>query len=468
VDRTAFILVALLLGLLTACAGPERNGLKINHVEMPEWTRTGHHPDYPESDFLVAYGLARTSREAATTAEDRLEVMISDYAVRRHEGMFKDTQFEAVVTEPAAWFKLDEFGKAVQGDQASDGFEAVVARAISFNELKLRARSQLVKAKSALEKTEKPPRGLGSISMRMEKWGNYYLMAMRVVALQLIADDTLNQQVFEDVEEALISLWELPALCDVDQWGGEQHLRIREGLAGPVGLRVFFHGKPVAGVPVVWGPARGFRGTLEGDRELSKLGSAEAKVLYMASSGDEFAYVQAQFDLDRFIGRRLGIAMNVWLWKVLLPSRGNGELVVKISETEQDGQPVKEPMFTPEIKKWCEGRNLEFAEGKSSHEDKLYHLMFEGKVNVKSQMNGEIAVAVATGDFSLRDLETGEILFSYSLSLKEVGKKGYTEASVRLLALREGAAEVLVEMATRILATLPSKNDEFGTGERPK
>jgi len=465
VERTVFTIVALLLGLLTGCAGPEHNGLKINHVEMPEWTRTGHHPDFPESDYLIAYGLARTSREATRIAEDRLEVMICDYAVRRHQDLFKDTQFEAVVTEPAAWFKLSEFGDAVQEDAASDGFEAVVARAINFDELKLRTLSLLPAAKTELEKVIKPPRGLGSIPKRMEMWGNYYLLAIRVVALQLIAQDTLNQQVFEDVEDALISLWELPTICQVSQWGADQSVKIRGGLDDPIGMKVFFRGQPVAGVPISWGAARGFSGTLEGDRELSDTGLGTAKVLYVAPTGDDFAYVQGHLDLDQLIGRPLGIAMNVWLWKVFLPSRANGELVVDIKETGQNGQPLPEPVFYPDIEKWCIGRNLAVAKTESTHEDKRYHLVLSGEVSVSSNLQGDIPVALATGTFTLRDEATGTALFDYTLGLKEEGKPGNSEATIRLIAMRKGAAEVLVEMATRIISSLPSKHDEFGRGE---
>lgn len=464
-ERTAFTIVALLLGLLTACTSTERGGLGINRVEVPEWTRTGHHPDFPESDYLVAYGLARTEREATEIAEGRLEVMICDYAVRRHPGFFKDTQFEAVVTEPAAWFQLSEFGEAVGSDAAGDGFEAVVARAIRFNELKLRARSLLIEAQKAFDQATQPPMGLGSIARRMELWGNYYLLGVRVVALELLATGALNQRVFDAVEGALISLWELPTISQVSQWGGDQHLRIREGLAEPIGLRVYFRGKPVAGVPLAWSAGPGFQGAIEGDRELDEQGMGTAKVLYITPTGDEFAYVQAYLDLDRLIGRRLGISMNVWLWKVMLPSRLNGELLVNIEETEQGKEPAASPVFYPELEKWCVGRNLAVSTGKPRREDKLYHLRLEGKVDVTTKLVDKIPSAYVSGVLTLSDVETGQTLFTYTLALTEEGKEGNTEAAIRLLAIRRAAGEALGELAARIIATLPFQGDEFGREE---
>jgi hypothetical protein len=463
VERFSLIIVALLGILLTACASdPARGGLNIRPVRMPDWTYNGQHPEFPESDYIVAYGLARNAREAAEIAEQRLEILICDFAVRSHETLFKDTQFAQIVTEQAAWFRIDEFTTAVRSDAASNGFEAVAVRAIQRNELGLRARALLPTAQKELADVPQPPTGLGSIGKRMEMWGEYFLLAVRVVALELLASDTLNRTAFDKLETALMALWELPALVRTDQTGGDQHLRINGGLAEPLVLRASFRGKPVGDVPLAWGPGAGFRGVVEGDRETDANGRATARVHQFAATGDDFGYVRAGLDLDRLIGRRLGIAMNVWLWRVRLPSRSNGQLVVTVKETEKGDSPLPDPLFTPEIKKWADGRNLAVTTGEPDREKYAYHLVLEGEVDVTTFTSDGLPGAYVSGSFTLTDRETGTVLYSYALGIRRSGQAGNTEASVKLLAMRDGAAEVMAEFASRIIVTLPAPGDEFG------
>src|SRR5690606_26264548 len=125
VERITCIIVALIAVILTGCAtDPGRGGVDIRPVTMPEWSYTGDHPDYPTSEYLVAYGLARNAREASATAEERLEILICDEAIASHAMLFRETRFADIVTEPAAWFQLGEFGNAVKQDSAGNGFEA--------------------------------------------------------------------------------------------------------------------------------------------------------------------------------------------------------------------------------------------------------------------------------------------------------------------------------------------------------
>ncbi|MCA8915186.1 MAG: hypothetical protein KDB90_07230 [Planctomycetes bacterium] len=429
---------------------------------MPEWSYTGEHPDYPSSEYVIAYGLARNSKEAAEAAERRLEVLICDQAISPHKTLFKDTRFSEIVVEPASWFQLGEFGTAVKQDSASNGFEAVAARAISKNELKLRALSLLPAAQDALAAESMPPRGLGSIPKRMEMWGKYYLLSIRVVALELLASDTLNRTAFDKVEESLMALWELPALVKTDLGGSGQHVRIHGGCDNPIELGAYFRGNPVAGAPLQWGPGPGFRGTVQGDAELNESGRATGRVLYLQPTGDEFGYVAARLDIDRVVGRRTGIAMNVWLWQVKLPSRTTGELVLRIKETEGGDQAAEAPMFVPEVQKWGTGRKLATSIEQPDNDKFAYHLLLEGDVDVTPTTSGEIPSAYVAGNFTLSDLETGEVLFRYALGLKRSGKPGNTEASVKLLAMQEGAAEVMSEFASRILVALPGPDEEFG------
>lgn len=462
-ERNTFIIVAILGILLTACtSASKRGGLNIQPVRMPDWTYSGQHPEYPDSDFLAAYGLSRTPKEAVEAAEQRLEIMICEQAIAPHATLFKDSQFAQVVTEPAAWFKLEEFTDAVRGDAVSNGFEAVAVRAIGRNELKLRARSLLPAAQAALADASQPPVGLGTVARRMEMWGDFYLLAVRVVALELLASDTLNRTAFDKVETSLMALWELPALVRVEQSGGDQHMRIQGGLVKPLELRAYFRGKPVAGVPLAWAPGLGFRGTVEGDSELDEAGRATARVLYLGATGDDFGYVRASLDLDRLIGRRLGISMNVWLWRVMLPSRANGQLVLRVQETEGGATPLPEPLLTPEVEKWALGRNLACTTGEPDPERYLYHLVLEGNVDVTPSSQNGVPSAYVSGNFTLTDEETGEVLYRYTLGLKRVGQPGNTEASLKLLAMREGAADLMAEFASRIIVALPAPGDEFG------
>jgi hypothetical protein len=463
VERTVIIIVASLALFLTACASNKgRGGLNLKPAIMPEWAKTGEHPDYPENEYLVVYGLARTTTEAREIAASRLEAVICDHATSPHTTMFKDTHFEQIVTRPAGWFALSEFDTAVRTDLASNGFEAVSMHAISRNELKLRARSLLPAATQALSDAEEPPAGLGTIQKRLEMWGAYYLLAVRVVALELLATDTLNRTAFDKVERALLALWELPALVKTDLGGNDQYMRIHGGAPEKLTLKASFRGQPVTGVPIAWEPGIGFRGVVEGDKELDATGVARGEVMYMASTGDDFGYAQASIDIDKVVGRRTGIAMNVWLWRVLLPCRKNGELVVRVTETCNGDQPLEQPVFTPEIKKWAEGRLLGFSENEPNAVKYHYHLLVEGQVDVTPMTRDEVPSAYVSGTLTLSDMETGEVLYRYTIGLQREGAKGNSEASVMLLVGQEGAGEVMAEFASRIIAALPGPGDEFG------
>ncbi|MBZ0137441.1 MAG: hypothetical protein K8I27_13825 [Planctomycetes bacterium] len=457
-ERNGIFIVALLGLILTCCNSPKRNGIGINRVVMPAWAKSGEHPDYPDAEFLTAYGLARRPLDAVENAERGLESMICREAVNNHRELLKDSHFLQLVTEPAAWFDIGEFGNAVQSDAAGDGFEAVAVRAISRNELKLRATTMLPGANGELAGAMEPPGGIGSILDRMERWGKYYLLAVRVVALELIASDTLNRTAFAKVEQALLALWELPGVIDSTEANAGQHLRLSAGVAQPLELHAWFRNKPVANVPVQWAPGTGFRGDVQGDKETDANGRATARVHYIASTGDDFCYVQCRLDLNRVAGRRLGISMSVWLWQVMMPSRKTGEIVFRIKE-----ETGYDKIFTDEFKKWCAGRNFNVVDDDpSEHSDILYHLALEAEPTLKLIEANGTTQGYVSGTFTLKDLETGTVLFRYTLGMQRKGQPGSAEGTVALLTLREGATEVLMEMAPRLLATLPSPDDGFG------
>jgi len=224
----------------------------------------------------------------------------------------------------------------------------------------------------------------------------------------------------------------------------------------PLELHIWFRNKPVANVPLIWGPAPGFRGDVQGDKETDADGQARARVHYIAATGDDFCYVQCRLDVDRVIGRKLGIAMSVWLWQVMLPSRQNTEIVIEIDE-----ETGYEPVFTEELRKWCVGRNFLVVDKASTRDDILYRLTLDGRPKVQVSTVDDIAQAYVSGTFTLKDSETGTVLYRYTLGESKTGQPGNSEAGVAMLALQEGATEILLEMAPRLLATVPGEDDEF-------
>ena len=459
-ERNVLIIVALLLVVLTACAEtPERGGIGIDRVRMPEWASTGRHPDYPDSEYITSFGLARTNAQARDAAEARLEELICLYVMQEHEPILKDTQFADVVKGPAAWFRLEEFGEAIVKDDVTDGFESVSMRGISRNELKLRAKSLLIDANEVLSETEMPPGGIGTIEKRMEMWGEYYMKAVRVVALELLAENTLNRTVFEKLEEAVLALWELPSLMKVSQHGGNQVVQIRGGAPKPLTMWASYRGKPVAGIPVRWGPAPGFAGTVEGDLEFDEYGGAKARVHYLRPNGSEWGYVAASLDLDAFIGRKTGVTMTLWMWQLMLPSINNGELVLDIVEQLDGETDGVDPLLADEIEKWAKQRGLAVAYGEPSSDEYAYRIKLSGKLDVVSSNENDVPVAFATGSLKLTNLGNSEELFSHVIGVRKVGQAGNTPAALMLVAQREGAADAMIEIVPRIVAALPGKSD---------
>lgn len=452
----------LLLTAIPACTTPaKREGVGIQRVALPEWARTGVHPSYPEADYLLAWGFASRRRDSLRQANDRLEQAISGLALKRHADQLSDTQFATVVTAPAVWFTLGEFDDAIRGDVAGNGFETVTLRAISYNELGLRARSMLTAAKKELDDSAEPPRGLGDIRKRCELWAAYFHKAVRVLCLQFMADGTLDRSAFAKAENAAVSLWEIPALLRANQTGMGQYARIRGGLPDPLVLSLTYRGQSVAGVPLLWGFSPGFHGELKGDPELNNAGIATCRVSTALPTGQPVGLVQAQLDIDRLYGRPLGIYMPVWLWSMTLPSRNQGEVVLSIKETF-DG--VENPgMLLDSFESWATARGLNHTRDQASTRTLSYRLKLEGSIEVVTTEKDPPS-AKATGLFTLTDMETGQVLYQYGPGILKQGQKGNTRATIGQIAQREAAAEVLSEFAARLLATLPGTQDEFSTG----
>ena len=124
-----------------------------------------------------------------------------------------------------------------------------------------------------------------------------------------------------------------------------------------------------------------------------------------------------------------------------------------------------EPYIQPQFKKWCTGRAFNVVENEPSEEEYPYRVAIEGTMDVTSSVVNRIPSAYASGTFVLKDLGTGETLFRYTLGTRAEGIEGNSEAALILTARNQGTAELLLEMATRLLAALPGKDSEFGRGE---
>jgi hypothetical protein len=464
--RGAVCLLACLLAvtLLAACKEtPEPIGIGLQPVRVPEWTTTGVHPDYPEDRYIVTYGVARLGRDAVQQAVDRLEAEICGWPLYEHRSLIQNTNLAEMLTLTPAWLPLERLGDAVRSEHASSGFENYALRAISFDELRLRARALLPQVQRELTEADQPVGGMGNLNDRISLWGEYFLLAGQVVMLQLIAEGTLNRLAFMELEEAALQLWELPSLMRVHQGGDRGRCNIQGGVDEPLLMVARFRNRVPSGVPIVWEPAVGFRGALAGDEAFNTSGQAEGRVLRLTPTGDEFGYVQARIDLDRAIGRRTGIALQPWLWTVVLPARTNSEVLVDIQESI-NGEADDDPVLSPKLAEWCKGRGFMVRELGAGFSDRPYKLRIRGHLEVRSWVTNELPFAHASGRIELVDEDTGQVLFRYYPGIQKEGQRGNTERAMILSAQQDAVADVVAEMGARLLTLVPGEDDEFGRG----
>lgn len=431
----------------------------MTRVEMAEWTRTGKHPEYPESAYLLGFGVDRTRAGAEAKAVARLEEAIVQHALGMAGGGLQGTQFGKLVTGRANWFSLGEFGDSVRTDGMGDGFESVAMRAIARDDLALYARGMLEEARKDMQAA--PAGSAGGFRRRVEDSARAFVSAARVVALRLLADGSIERGALERAENAGLGLQELVHLMRIEQTGAGQAARMLGGLDQPLGLKAWFRTELLNGLPLAWGTALGLHAVLDGDVQTGELGQAACRVLQLSPSGQEFGFVQCAIDLDRMTPRRTGIALSPWLWKTTLPCRHNTELVIKVTENIDGKAEGFEKSFVPGLTEWCKGRSLSSAIEKPSTREFTYRLLLEGEIRVQSWVERDIPMARTSGKVTLRDAGDNRLLYDWTPGLLREGPAGNSAEGQAILTLREAAAEGLVEFCTRLITVAPAPNEEF-------
>jgi hypothetical protein len=412
------------------------------------------HPDYPRDAFLLGVGYSRSALKARRQAVESLEIQISKYALERGSQAIAGSRFENLVQSSAQWFEVTEFDRAVREDRATDGFDFVVVKAIRKKDLHLRARLMLKKAKTALDEALSPPGMIGNVPDALRKYADWFVLNVRVVCLQLLADGALVRPVFEAAESAAIALSEFPTDATVLKEGEGQVSRIRAGLAEPLSVQVIYRGRTVAGLPLRWALVAGQMGGVDGDLLTDDVGKASATVMQIAASGESIGFVQAWIDLPKLHGRPIGILMPGWLWQIRLPHRDGAAL--KLSVKESSNGEAQKAKFEEKFRKWANSKGYTVLEPDAPTDEYGWVLEIGGEINIKTWMKDDIPQVRVSGKIGITDTSTNRSLFRLNPGGIGAGSKGNTEFSVSLRAQNETAESTLIEIASRIQSFLPS------------
>ncbi len=429
----------------------------MRHVRLPEWALTGVHPDYPPERFITAYGMARSRSEAVALAQSKLETEITAWPLKEYADLLRGTQLMQIVRAPAAWIRLEELGDSVRREYATTGFDNVALCAIRRDDLRLWATGLLPQARRELNETPSPP-SAGTLQSRIELTGAFFLKAARVVALQLIVDGSIDRIAFGAAEDTAQRLWELPNLMRVSQSGSGSRALIRGGVHEELGLFARYRGESPRGVPVAWQLAPNLRGALRGDEVFSVEGNAACRVLQVAPNGENSGQVFAMLDIDTALGRRTGILMPMWHWTIMLPSRDQGEVILDVTETGTGAAAESPTHFIKELTSWAALRGLKVTRGAPSGAQP-YVLKLTGTLVLNVSKSGDVPIAHTSGRIDLVDMDSGNVLYTYSPGLHKVGGAETSEISLALTAQREATADALIEFAGRLAAVLPAPED---------
>lgn len=435
----------------------------MNRVEMPQWARTGVHPEYPAETHLLGFGSSPSKTAAEAEAVAKLEQNLVAYALTLDGGALQGTQFARLVTERGAWFSLGEFDESIRTDVAGNGFEVIALRAIHKGDLRLRAGGMIEAARQVLSEAPNPV-SPGDLRTRVDVAARAFVAAARVMALCLIAKGEVDQPALEAAENAALALWELPGLVKLEQGGADQLAQMQGGISMPMTLRARFRNADVANLPLVWSLPPGMRGVLNGDPQTDANGAAACRVLQISPSGDGYGLLRCQINLNQMTPQPTGVGIPAWIWQFTLPCRRNVELILKVEETINDKTTGFEHFFVPGLQEWAQGRNLELALEKPTSRAFEYRLRLEGKLTVSTWMENEIPFARTGGLLKLVDDSDGRVLFEWTPGLLRQGKPGNTTDSQGLITLREAATEGLAEFCARLLSTVPAPGEEFGRG----
>jgi len=445
------LLLALLLG---ACAETPKVGVSIKPVEMPAWTRDGHHPDFALETHISAYAAAESATEARRKADELLEVLIVRFALSQGEKQLEGTRFKVMVNAAADWIKLGELEAAVHRDDASDGFETVAVSAVSMDELKFRAAPLLAPARLALAQNNEPPE-IDDVIKRVAAWGERFVLAARVLALSLLCGN-LDRDAHAKAESAALKLYDLPTQMVVTQGGTEQSARVMGGLAHELQLSASFRGRMPAGFKLIWSVESPAVGVLSGFTEFNLTGQAYCNVLTLSSTGRELATVLCTPDLDAMAGRRLGIAPLSWRWLIAVPARRN--VLLSMDVKERFGTNPVEPVFSESCVQWARLNEVTLQDdvAANARAKYLYHLHIEGLIDVTVLKQAGMLIARTSGQVVLRDLDSNTILFRFSPSVVLEAAADADAAELALQAQREAAGDTLLEFGARILGLFPT------------
>ena len=420
---------------------------------MPEWARTGNHPDYPLDEYIVGVGYSKSGHKAGGQAEESIEFRISKYAIERGKQAISGSRFERLITDSAQWFRAGEFDRAVKEDRATDGFDFVVIRAIKKSELHARARIMLPKVQKELQQTLAPAGMAGNVPDALRSYTDWFVLNMRVICLQLLADGSLDRTAFEAAEEAAIALWEFPTVVTVLKKGENQHAQIRGGLAGKLSLQIIYRGRVVNGLPIKWSLVAGQMGGVRGDLITDGSGSASARVMQISANGGSVGLVQAYPDIAKLAGRRIGLAMSVWLWEVQLPSRDSGALRLDVSESSNGDELSKK--FEEKFRLWAKAKGYTVISADAATEEYGWILDVSGSIEIQTWMKDGVPQVRVNGNIAIEDPSNGRTLFRLNPGGIGAGNKGNTEFSVGLRAQTETADSAVVEISSRIKSFLP-------------
>lgn len=448
-----FILALTMLA--AGCTSPQPEGVTIKPLAVPAWAKDGNHPDFPSQTHLAAYAAADTALNAKQAADLLLEELITERVIHLAGERLSGTRLGLLLSGRAAWILASELGQGVKRDFATDGFEAVAVSAIEHAELKYRAQG-LLRLAQELWRRNVPPPELDNAVQRARGWVERYWLSVRVFALRMLSENEIDREALSAAETAALTLIDLPAQMNVSLEGLKQKAHLLGGTRQDLALTASFRGRFPRGLSLRWAVESPGNGVISGFPEFNEAGQAFCKVFMLAGSGGDFVYVQARLDLDALSGRKLGLSMPAWRWQIAVPSRRQSLLEIDVQE--KYGEALTEPVFLPAATEWARLNELTLASDihPIKAKDYPYRLRLAGSIKVSVLRQGEKLVARAEGSLALTDVDSGATIYRYSPTALLEGGAESKPAELAAFALREAAAETLLEFGARVLALLPA------------
>ncbi|MBV6514922.1 MAG: hypothetical protein HPKKFMNG_00554 [Planctomycetes bacterium] len=448
-----FVLAFALLA--AGCTTPQPEGVAIKPLSVPAWAKDGQHPDFPRQTHIAAYAAADTAVNAKQAADMLLEELITERVIDLAGERLAGTRLGHMLSGRAAWLLAPELGQGVKRDFATDGFEAVAVSAIEYSELKYRAQGLLTLALE-LWRQNVPPPELDHAAQRAKSWIERFWLSVRVFALRILGENEVDREALSAAETAALTLIDLPAQMNVSLDGLKQKAQLMGGTKEDLALTASFRGRSLQGLSLRWAVEVPGNRVISGSPEFNTAGQAFCKVFMLAGNGSDYAYVQARLDLDGLSGRRLGLSLPAWRWQIVVPSRRQALLDIDVQE--KYGEALTEPVFLPAATEWARLNDLTLASDihPIKAKDYPYRLRLAGSIKVSVLRQGEKLIARAEGSLTLSDADSSATIYRYSPSALLEGNAESKPSELAAFALREAAAETLLEFGARVLALLPA------------